>query len=331
MEKNTIDVSIVVPVYNAEKYLSKCIDSVLSQTLQSIEIILVNDGSTDNSGNICNDYVAKDKRVHVLHIENGGPARARNQGMALAKGKYIGFVDADDHIDSCMYAQLFQRAEETESDIVICNYAIVSGAEMRLIDMDCDLLYYGNAAIKSGLIQRYYTGNVNGMYSMCNKLFKRLLITKNKLMIDESLMRGEDAWFVFVCLKVSDKVSYIPDVLYYYYQNPTSIMHTVSKEQFAKWSYTRSRLIEENKQMQFSVNFDDFYRDYLYKSVGFCREMVQCNEIDIVRSVFREPVFVQALPYRSKLPIHVTLLLWVIEKRWYSVAVLIFRIWSIMQ
>ena len=96
-------VSIIVPVYKVEKYLRKCIDSIINQTLKDIEIILVDDGSPDNCGKICDEYAAKDTRIKVIHKENGGLSSARNAGMEVAEGEYIGFVDSDDWIESDMY------------------------------------------------------------------------------------------------------------------------------------------------------------------------------------------------------------------------------------
>ena len=96
-------VSIIVPIYNSEKYMNKCIESILNQTLTEIEIILVNDGSTDNSGKIIDNYAKKDNRIKVIHQQNSGPSVARNKGISTAKGKYIGFVDSDDYIESTMY------------------------------------------------------------------------------------------------------------------------------------------------------------------------------------------------------------------------------------
>ena len=99
-------VSIVVPVYNVEKYLKRCVDSIMLQTLQDIEIILVDDGSTDSSGKLCDELVKLDRRIRVIHKENGGLSSARNAGMWIARGKYIGFVDSDDTILNTMYEEL---------------------------------------------------------------------------------------------------------------------------------------------------------------------------------------------------------------------------------
>ena len=114
-------VSIIVPVYKVEKYLRKCIDSIINQTLKDIEIILVDDGSPDNCGKICDEYAAKDTRIKVIHKENGGLSSARNAGMEVAEGEYIGFVDSDDWIETDYVGELLFCLIQSESDMAICS------------------------------------------------------------------------------------------------------------------------------------------------------------------------------------------------------------------
>lgn len=110
-------ISIIVPVYNVEKYLKECIDSVISQTYKNLEIILVDDGSTDKSGEICDEYSKKDSRIKVIHKENGGLSDARNVALDIAKGEYIGFVDSDDYVEKDMFETLYKLAEEHNTEI----------------------------------------------------------------------------------------------------------------------------------------------------------------------------------------------------------------------
>ena len=115
-------ISVIIPVYNVEKYLRRCIDSVINQTYKNLEIIIVDDGSTDNSSNICDEYTNKDSRVKVVHKENGGLSSARNVGIELAKGDLIAFVDSDDYIELEMYEKLKENMDKYDSDIAICQY-----------------------------------------------------------------------------------------------------------------------------------------------------------------------------------------------------------------
>lgn len=115
-------ISVIVPVYLVERYLPECIESIMNQTYQNLEIILIDDGSTDNCGKICDEYARRDKRIRVLHTINGGLSAARNFGIAKAKGEYLGFVDGDDWIDTNMYALLVSIAEENQADVVSCGF-----------------------------------------------------------------------------------------------------------------------------------------------------------------------------------------------------------------
>lgn len=113
-----IKISVIIPIYNVEQYLSQCLDSIINQTYTNLEIILINDGSTDNSEKICNQYKLLDPRIIVIHKTNGGLSDARNTGIKIATGDYISFVDADDFIDENMYTILFQKINTTNADII---------------------------------------------------------------------------------------------------------------------------------------------------------------------------------------------------------------------
>lgn len=124
-------ISIIVPVYKAERYLHNCLDSIIAQTFTDFELILVDDGSPDNSGAICENYALKDPRVKVIHKKNGGASTARKVGIEAARGRYIGWVDADDRIESDMYSVLYNLIEKYNADIVECQYYLVDGEKMK--------------------------------------------------------------------------------------------------------------------------------------------------------------------------------------------------------
>ena len=119
--KNNDLISVIIPIYNVEKFLSFCIDSIVNQTYKNLEIILVDDGSTDNSGKICDEYALKDNRIKVMHKQNGGVSSARNVGLNIAKGKYIGFVDSDDYVENDMFEILHNLIIKNNVDISCCN------------------------------------------------------------------------------------------------------------------------------------------------------------------------------------------------------------------
>lgn len=123
-------VSIIIPVYNIEQYIGRCIESVQKQTYHNLQIILVDDGSTDKSGSICDEYAGKDKRIQVIHKKNGGLSDARNAGLTLATGEYIGYVDGDDWIDEGMYCAMYDACENNQADVAICRYKTIAGEQV---------------------------------------------------------------------------------------------------------------------------------------------------------------------------------------------------------
>ncbi len=147
-EKQTELLSVIVAVYNIEAYVERGVNSILQQTYRNLEIILVDDGSTDASGHICDDLAAKDGRVRVLHKENGGPADARNAGIAVAKGNYIGFVDGDDWIDSDMYEKMLSALWEHKADIAICRYRQVHKTYTEDKSVDRAIVFEGQEALQ---------------------------------------------------------------------------------------------------------------------------------------------------------------------------------------
>lgn len=118
-------ISVIVPVYKVERYLCRCVDSIIAQTYTNLQIILVDDGSPDGSGAICDDYAAKDPRITVIHKENGGLSDARNAGLGAARGSYIGFVDSDDYISVDMYEKLYKAIVACNADMSVCNFRYV--------------------------------------------------------------------------------------------------------------------------------------------------------------------------------------------------------------
>lgn len=198
--------SVIVPVYNVEKYLEECVDSLLNQTLSDLEIFLVDDGSTDRSGAIA-DRFAKEypDRVHTLHLENGGQGRARNAALPLATGDYIGFVDSDDWIERDMYEKMLDRAEQTGADVVVCDF----------------LEHYADGREQT-LPACFQDHPLSAAGSSCNKIFRRSLV--GDLRFPEGLWY-EDFYFSAVMLLRSKRTEFIPEPLYVYRRGQESTMH----------------------------------------------------------------------------------------------------------
>lgn len=232
-----IKVSIIVPVFNAAPYLQQCLDSLTSQTLKSIEIILVNDGSTDDSGTICDSYAKKDARIHVLHQKNRGQTRARVNGVKLAKGNYVHFVDADDWLDNDMEKIMYDYAIKNSADIVTCDSVFHKGEkEIKARQIFDPGVYDKNKLVTTLYPRMIYSGKFFyfGIYAaMWNKLFRRQLILPNIEKIDPAVRIGEDGLATFASFLDAETVVVIKDTLYHYRDdNENSLTRSYCWEQF---------------------------------------------------------------------------------------------------
>ena len=232
-------ISVIVPVYNVENYISKCLDSILAQTHSDIEVICVNDGSTDNSGKILDEYAARDSRVKVFHKENGGVSSARNLALENVSGEYIGFVDSDDYIAPNMYSSLLSALEDQEADIAECSiaYAYENGDVRKRIFGS-----YSEIDTKV-ILNKFFLKEM--AIVIWNKLFRSECLTD--LRFDENYKIGEDSLFLYQILKNVKKFVGIDTVGYYYLQRESSVMHNVVDEKRLKLFEIVDSWIEENK------------------------------------------------------------------------------------
>lgn len=219
-------ISIIVPVYNVEKYLRRCIDSILAQTYSNLEIILVDDGSPDGSGLICDEYAVLDPRVTVIHKENGGLSDARNAGLDVATGEYVGFVDSDDYIHPQMYEKLLSAIQSTGSNISLCSYVYVDEETGAVDESYCVM-----NPIKTAVLSRMqalekinaYQPNSFFYVTAWNKLYERKLFS-NLRFVNGKI--HEDEFSVHHLFNLAGKIATIEDVLYYYVQRNGSIMNS---------------------------------------------------------------------------------------------------------
>lgn len=219
-------VSIIVPVYNVDRFLERCLDSLCSQTLDDIEIILVNDGSIDSSASICEKYARKDTRIKVIHKENGGVSSARNVGLNIATGYYIGFIDPDDWIENTMFYEMIQNANKNNSDLVVCNYQSVysnGNVETGKTDInDETIIDVANIGYKRYILDDFI--KFKHGYSIWNKIYKRDLIQKYNIRFQpDSEVCGEDFLFNLYYLCHTNRISTIPKVYVNYFQRDDSL------------------------------------------------------------------------------------------------------------
>jgi glycosyltransferase involved in cell wall biosynthesis len=245
MAKNNhldILVSIVVPIYNIERYLAKCIDSIRAQSYERIEILLVDDESPDNCPKLCDDYAALDNRIQVIHKTNGGLSDARNSGLHQAKGEYVVFIDGDDYVHRDYIQTLLQEIITQKADISVCNYYRVYEGNVRKIANHADSMTYSNIEAMR---------DVFTYPSVCevmtwNKMFKKSLFTENMILFPVGKIH-EDNYTTYKLFYFSKKVTYINTPLYYYIQRSGSIMNS---------GFNRKRLdiIEASNQASEWVN-----------------------------------------------------------------------------
>lgn len=205
-------ITIVIPIYNVEEYLERCIKSVLNQTYKNVEVLLINDGSPDNSDKIMEKFAKKDARIKCFYKENGGLSDARNYAIKKAKGKYICFIDSDDFIDKTYVEKLHNSIKENKSEIAWCNFSKVddNGKTGSIIINEEDLWSFE-------------------MASACNKLFLTSLFKKNKIEFPKGIWY-EDLATTPRIIFISKKVSWVNEELYNYYYNSSSITKTYSNK-----------------------------------------------------------------------------------------------------
>ena len=205
-------ISVIVPVYNVSPYLRECIDSILLQTYQMMEIILVDDGSTDGSGEICDEYATRDERIHVIHQTNQGVGAARNEGLAAAAGDYIGWVDSDDTINSKMY----QRLVEAEADIAVCSFCKVSSNAIEPRNFGFSGTYSKPQIMD--VIVKMDCGTI-----LCNKLYRRELWEGLQF---PRCRAFDDELISCSVLERAESLAVVDEIMYHYRMNQTSIMHS---------------------------------------------------------------------------------------------------------
>lgn len=222
-------VSIIIPVYNVEMYLAECIESVLKQTYQNLEILLIDDGSTDSSGKICDEYAQKDTRIKVIHKENGGVSLARNVGLDLAQGEYITFIDSDDFVEKTYVEKMYNALIKNDSDLVFCRYAnYINGKIEKVKENFPEKLIVDNKDKKFiDFISSFFNKKNKVMGSAWRILYKKELIANSSFNINIKI--SEDLLFVLQTILTARRINFINDLLYFYRFNKNSAVHSYKK------------------------------------------------------------------------------------------------------
>ena len=247
--------SIIIPVYNTEKYLEKCISSVINQKYKNFEVILIDDGSKDNSGAICDEYAKKDNKVKVIHQINAGVSTARNVGIKNAKGKYIIFLDSDDSLNGESLTRLNGIIEKNEEiDCILYN-----------VDGEFKDGMYKEEKLKSLIVQLIITEKINPPW---NKVYKRNIIEENNIVFDKNIQIGEDLLFSITYLSYANNICILNEELYNY---------TVDN------SNSLTRKYKENKYKQL-MYVDDEIRKYLQTFQS--KKILECEKYIRLKNIF---------------------------------------------
>lgn len=266
-------ISVIIPVYNAEKYLRQCLDSVLAQTYIGWECLLIDDGSIDSSGQICDEYASKDSRFRVFHKENGGVSSARNVGLSFVQGEYITFCDSDDCLLPNafeLYAKVF--SSENEVDVIKGGYVKVNESSQKKFLYSCDETIIGED-------KSYFVKIINGKSEYHGFLWNECIRSElcRKIRFDESLCWNEDNLFSYECFKKSRKLALIPNPVYCYFVRETISLSNV-KDPFVVistcnlvYKYRMQMLDDDNDNFEVRKQFENKYVNmfhYALKLVG---------------------------------------------------------------
>lgn len=234
-------ISVIVPIYRVEEYLPRCIDSLLAQTYQNIQIILVDDGSPDACGRICDEYASTDKRIQVIHKENGGLSDARNAGLSAAKGDYIAFVDSDDWVASEYLERMQQSLCKHDADICECSVQRTNGDVLPVKSEKKTERVFGTEAALAELIQ-----DGDCRQHVWNKLYRRSCLIDITFPVGKT---NEDEFWTYRVFGNAQTIVRIDDVLYFYFQRPGSIMgsqYSLKRLDALEAKQERQRYLEKN-------------------------------------------------------------------------------------
>ena len=289
-------VSIIVPIYNSEKTIKKCVDSLCGQTYLNIEILLIDDGSTDNSSNICDEYAKLDKRIKVFHKENGGVSSARNVGINKSSGDYITFVDSDDYIEKTMIEELLTTLKKTKCDITICNRFFEHENGKIILDFNSKNCIFEKKQYPQ---KSFYNYSISGFVS--GRLYTRRIIfnsKKNTIKFNTEISIAEDDLFNYEVIFSSDivNISYINNKLYHYVLRDDGAINQVFN--IKKLSYFDSKKMEIEILEKNQINNDFLKADYIINQI---RTDIIMNKLNIKRNKQYNSIINNSNIYRKEI------------------------------
>lgn len=301
-------ISIIVPIYNTEKYLNRCIDSIINQTYKNLEIVLVDDGSTDKSGVICDDYAKSDSRIKVIHKENGGVSSARNVGIDNATGEYIMFVDADDELCLNAIEYIMELSKKNNADLICFQMKELEDID----DVNVNIfhkkiysdIYINSSNISNGFFELYSNSN---LFSPCNKLYKKSVVKNNNLKFDTKLSLLEDFEFNIRYMRVIESIYSVDEELYIRHWMPQSI------ESKGRFSFNQIPYIEyiQNAFLKYLKEKNIEMQPLYYSEYICCIDVARMwnlknpnytffEKYKMNNDIFKSKIFKESLKYRKE-------------------------------
>lgn len=254
----TIKVSVIVPVYKVEKYLARCLDSLINQTLKDIEIICVNDGSPDNSAQILDDYAKKDSRIVIINQQNGGLSSARNAGMKIVKGEYTAFVDSDDWVDLDFFENLYNAAKENDCDIAVGGIIRTKTTKEYYFKVD-------KMNITDNINEKVLFCDIPDKSYVWNKVYNSKMLKESNITFEVGRVY-EDMLFTAQIFYYSKKLVTVPNTYYYYFRHRNTIVARSNKKAEEDLQYTKEKMLQFYKEH--NVNIDHIELTYRFKILG---------------------------------------------------------------
>lgn len=309
----TPKVSIIVPIYNVEKYLDRCIQSLLGQTLTDIEIIMVDDGSPDRCPQMCDEYAEKDSRIKVIHKSNAGLGYARNSGLEIATGEYVAFVDSDDYVDTRMYESLYASAQQENADAVFCGFytEVKKGKWIESNEVLENKVWKGDA-VRNFMLDMiasapYVKQERKYQMSVWHSIYRRAIIKDNNIsFFSERYVVSEDIPFQVDFLSNAKTVTYLKQVHYRYCLNGTSLTKSFKIEKYNGYKNLRtlllSKLNDDISRQRIERLFIGYCRSFLYNLIDSNRE----NKIGILNSIETDIIWkeIKLFYHTNWLPLH---------------------------
>lgn len=314
---NSPTISIILPVYNCEAYLHRCIGAILGQTEQNLELILVDDGSTDSSGTICDRYAAEDARVRVIHKQNAGVSAARNAGLETAEGAFIAFADGDDWPEPEMYERLLEAQRRAGSDLIYCGFRRVYSDRTEEEAFPQSRVYTGEEIRE--LAADLFCSRMFG--SVWRGLYARKTVTGTEF--DPGIHYAEDLLFNLEILRKAGSVAVIPEVLYNYNKaNGNSVCARTEHDPDFRYTASLQRQLEINEFWGFSVDPEEFYMAYVDMMFHFLvRKLQEGGNEALVEQYLSEGFFAGCCHHIRKIPMRRRIICMLIRARRFRLAV----------